>query len=171
MSDNDNLEWALSVIKGGVRGYIPTTLPLSVAVEAVRFILAGGTYVPVSSLNSDLTKRFTPLTGKIFTDRQTMVVQALCKGMANKQIAYQLGMSEHTVKVHLRHIMRRLNVTNRTELAMQARSLLEKDGRWSPPTAPHGYSEAAGLCEESAQRSNGVARLTGHRAEIKAPLS
>ena len=171
MSDNESLEWVLSVIKSGVRGYIPTTLPLSVAVEAVRFILAGGTYVPVNSLHSDLSKQFTLPAGKNFTGRQTMVVQALCKGMANKQIAYQLGLSEHTVKVHLRHIMKRLNVRNRTELAMQAQGFLEEDGRWSPPTAPHGYFEAARLCEESTQRSNGVAKFTGQRAEIKAPPS
>lgn len=127
LSDNENLEWVLSVIKGGARGYIPTSLPLNVAVEAVRFILAGGTYVPVNRLNSDLGRQ---QAAEIFTDRQTMVVQALCKGMANKQIAYQLGMSEHTVKVHLRHIMRRLNVKNRTEVAMQARSVLEGNGKW-----------------------------------------
>ncbi len=38
--------------------------------------------------------------------------------MANKQIAYELSMSEHTVKVHLRHIMRKLNARNRTEVAV-----------------------------------------------------
>ena len=143
MSDNDNLEWVLSVIKSGARGYIPTSLPLNVAVEAVRFILAGGTYVPVNSLNSALGKPLTSHAAEIFTDRQKMVVQAVCKGMANKQIAYELGMSEHTVKVHLRHIMRRLNVRNRTEVAMQAQSVLEKNGGWSPPTeAPSQFGDA-----------------------------
>ena len=50
--------------------------------------------------------------------RQLMVVEALCQGMANKQIAYELSMSEHTVKVHLRHIMRKLKARNRTEVAV-----------------------------------------------------
>jgi DNA-binding NarL/FixJ family response regulator len=47
-----------------------------------------------------------------------MVVGALCQGMANKRIAFELKMSEHTVKVHLRHIMRKLKARNRTEVAV-----------------------------------------------------
>ncbi|MGC2315319.1 MAG: LuxR C-terminal-related transcriptional regulator, partial [Bradyrhizobium sp.] len=49
-------------------------------------------------------------------------------GFANKQIAHRLKMSENTVKVHLRHIMKKLNVRNRTEIAILTQSLLNEAG-------------------------------------------
>ena len=52
------------------------------------------------------------------------VVEEIRHGKANKQIAYELNMSEHTVKVHLRHIMRKLKARNRTEVAVLSSSLL-----------------------------------------------
>jgi DNA-binding NarL/FixJ family response regulator len=54
------------------------------------------------------------------------VVEAVGHGFANKQIAYKLKMSENTVKVHLRHIMKKLNVRNRTEIAIMTRRLLDE---------------------------------------------
>ena len=53
----------------------------------------------------------------IFTTRQTSVAKALRQGKANKIIAYELNMCESTVKVHVRHIMKKLGATNRTEVA------------------------------------------------------
>lgn len=49
------------------------------------------------------------------TDRETEVLNLLSKGLANKQIAVSLGISEHTVKFHVSSIYTKLNVTNRTE--------------------------------------------------------
>ena len=47
----------------------------------------------------------------------------LNRGRANKTIAYELGMSESTVKVHVRNIMRKMNATNRTQAVYKARKL------------------------------------------------
>ncbi len=119
MSDSDDVNYVTRALKGGARGYIPTSLPFNVAVEAVRLVEAGGTFVPVSSLDLNRDKLGTTAKANdLLTQRQLMVVEALCQGMANKQIAYELSMSEHTVKVHLRHIMRKLNARNRTEVAV-----------------------------------------------------
>ncbi|WP_424629824.1 LuxR C-terminal-related transcriptional regulator [Bradyrhizobium sp. SYSU BS000235] len=120
MSDSDDVNYVTRALKGGARGYIPTSLPFNVAVEAVRLVEAGGTFVPVTSLdlNRDKLGATTTRANDLLTQRQLMVVEALCQGMANKQIAYELSMSEHTVKVHLRHIMRKLNARNRTEVAV-----------------------------------------------------
>lgn len=126
LSDNEDIDQISQIIRNGARGYIPTSLPFNLAVEAVRFVVAGGTFVPASHFRSDRTVNSKDAIH--LTDRQTMVLGALCKGMANKQIAYHLGMSEHTVKIHLRHIMRRLNARNRTEAAMLARSHLASAG-------------------------------------------
>jgi DNA-binding NarL/FixJ family response regulator len=56
------------------------------------------------------------------------VVEAVSHGFANKQIAHRLKMSENTVKVHLRSIMKKLNVRNRTEVAIVTRNLLDESG-------------------------------------------
>lgn len=133
MSDIDDTNYVMHALRNGARGYIPTSLPFNVAVEAVRLVEAGGTFVPVSSLELDRNKQpAASKTNELLTERQMMVVEALCQGMANKQIAYELGMSEHTVKVHLRHIMRKLKVRNRTEVAVLTKDFFEKtsEHRW-----------------------------------------
>lgn len=138
MSDIDDVNYVMRALKGGARGYIPTSLPLNVAVEAVRLVEAGGTFVPVSSLEFDRdAHEAASRTNDILTERQMMVVEALCQGMANKQIAYELGMSEHTVKVHLRHIMRKLKVRNRTEVAVLTKDFFEKTTEQKWPDAAH----------------------------------
>jgi DNA-binding NarL/FixJ family response regulator len=60
-----------------------------------------------------------PLSEGPLTERESEVLGLLSKGLANKQIAVQLGISEHTVKFHVSSIYTKLNVTNRTE-AMRA---------------------------------------------------
>jgi DNA-binding NarL/FixJ family response regulator len=56
-----------------------------------------------------------PLTEGPLTERESEVLSLLSKGLANKQIAVELGISEHTVKFHVSSIYTKLNVTNRTE--------------------------------------------------------
>lgn len=125
VSDIDDANFVVTVMKHGVRGYIPTSLPLNVAVEAVRLVQAGGTFVPPCALERDWSRRDgATKAGDLLTERQMRVAEALCQGMANKQIAYALQMSEHTVKIHLRHIMRKLNARNRTEVAILANAIL-----------------------------------------------
>jgi DNA-binding NarL/FixJ family response regulator len=60
-----------------------------------------------------------------FTSRQMTVLFHLQRGNANKIIAHELGMSESTVKVHVRNIMRKMNATNRTQAVYKARQLWE----------------------------------------------
>jgi len=56
-----------------------------------------------------------PLERGPLTERETEVLALLSKGLANKQIAVSLGISEHTVKFHVSSIYTKLNVANRTE--------------------------------------------------------
>jgi DNA-binding NarL/FixJ family response regulator len=53
-----------------------------------------------------------------FSPRQLQVLERLRQGKQNKMIAYELGMCESTVKVHLRHIMKKLNARNRTQVVL-----------------------------------------------------
>jgi DNA-binding NarL/FixJ family response regulator len=132
VSDVDDLNHIVCTLKSGVRGYIPTSLPFNIAVEAVRLVKAGGTFVPASSFVHDRNGQQTALkTGVLLTERQMKVVEEIRHGKANKQIAYELNMSEHTVKVHLRHIMRKLKAKNRTEVAIMSGDLFA--GSKEPP--------------------------------------
>lgn len=124
LSDISEIDDILKAIEHGVRGYIPTTVSLEVAVKAMHLVAAGGVYIPASVLfwSDRITKQngqptVTGPNEKIFTSRQTSVVEALRRGKANKIIAYELNMCESTVKVHVRNIMKRLKAKNRTEVA------------------------------------------------------
>jgi DNA-binding NarL/FixJ family response regulator len=116
-----------AVIGYGAKGYIPMTMGFELAVEAVRFVLAGGTYVPaeylLSAIPSAVTPSRPPGAGAI-TGRELAVVRAIHQGKPNKIIAYELNMCESTVKVHVRHIMKKLRAKNRTDVAIKATALL-----------------------------------------------
>ncbi len=134
MADTDELGEIFQALDCGVRGFIPSTMGISVCVEAVSLVLAGGVFVPASCLasasrqmlaTSDATKR----QASIFTNRQSDVVEALKRGKTNKIIAYELNMQESTVKVHVRHIMRKLKATNRTEVVYKLNEMGHQDER------------------------------------------
>jgi len=112
----------------GVRGYIPTSLNLTVAVGAISLVLAGGLFVPAHSLLISQQERgsasqASASAARLLTERQAAVAEALSRGKANKVIAYELNLCESTVKVHVRSIMKKLQARNRTEAAFRLRSL------------------------------------------------
>lgn len=127
LSSKYNFEVMRAVIGYGAKGYIPMTMGFEIAVEAVRFVLAGGTYVPAEYLLSAIPSAVTPsrpaASGAI-TSRELAVVRAIHQGKPNKIIAYELNMCESTVKVHVRHIMKKLRAKNRTDVAIKATTLL-----------------------------------------------
>src|SRR5260370_14916881 len=128
VSDTASSEEIMRIIGYGERGYIPTSMPYHLAVEAVRFVEAGGTLGEAGNLLAGRDRHKQPTGASALTERQMKVVEAIGHGFANKQIAYKLKMSENTVKVHLRHIMKKLNVRNRTEIAIMTRRLLDETG-------------------------------------------
>jgi DNA-binding NarL/FixJ family response regulator len=128
VSDREDATFILDAIRIGARGVIPTSLPVQVAINAIRLVLAGGSFVPAAALISsrDEVERSAPGAGakSMFTGRQTAVIEAIRLGKPNKIIAYELSMCESTVKVHVRNIMKRLKATNRTQVAYLYHSLL-----------------------------------------------
>jgi len=124
---NDS-ELAKTAIFNGAKGYIPVTMGFEIAIEAVRFVLAGGTYVPMDCLlarnwTNEQPAQRPPASGGV-TARELSVVRAIQQGKSNKVIAYELNMCESTVKVHVRNIMKKLKAKNRTEVAIKASELL-----------------------------------------------
>lgn len=118
------------VLAKGVRGYIPTSLPLEVSVGALQVVRAGGVFAPAGSFLVAPTKivaevpASTPTPASVFTAKQLAVIGAIRKGKANKTIAYELNMCESTVKVHVRNIMKKMHARNRTEVAFIASNTL-----------------------------------------------
>jgi DNA-binding NarL/FixJ family response regulator len=124
----NDTEMAKAAIGHGAKGYIPVTLGFDIAIEAVRFVLAGGTYVPIDYLlmrtwPGDLPSEPLPASGAV-TARELAVVRAIQHGKSNKVIAYELCMCESTVKVHVRRIMKKLNAKNRTDVAIKWQTVL-----------------------------------------------
>ena len=132
VSDSDERGQVLQALRCGVQGYIPTSLSPQVVVAALQLVQAGGTYVPVSAIvdvagdpPSEPGKgRGGATTWPELTPRQSEVLELLRLGKSNKVIAYELKMQESTVKVHIRHIMKKLNATNRTQAACIANTMV-----------------------------------------------
>ena len=128
ISDSEELPQIVKALECGAKGFIPTTVSISVAAEAIELALAGGIFVPASSVMAMRTvinsgpAAERPMAG-LFTARQIAVVEALRRGKANKIIAYELNLRESTVKVHIRNIMKKLKATNRTEVAFKIRDM------------------------------------------------
>lgn len=117
-----------TLIGCGVSGFIPKSDSAAVIRQAVMLVLSGGTYAPLRLLNSR------PVgpdgDGKVsgITTRQLDVLRLLARGLPNKLIARELGLSEATVKVHLLAIFRALDVRNRTEAVVAAQKRLQAPG-------------------------------------------
>jgi DNA-binding NarL/FixJ family response regulator len=94
--------------------------------QAIRFVGAGGTYIPPQCLLSARQANAAPSeqdSENGITVRELKVIQGIRQGKPNKVIAYELNMCESTVKVHVRNIMKKLHARNRTEVAMKAGEL------------------------------------------------
>jgi DNA-binding NarL/FixJ family response regulator len=127
LSDDDSYDSVRAAFDIGVRGYIPTvsTTP-ELAIEIMYFVKSGGTFVPASGLSPRGISPPgipSPAGAQQFTPRQMAVLHRLKLGKTNKIIAFELKLSESSVKAHIRNIMNKLNATNRTEVACRAHEL------------------------------------------------
>ena len=134
-SDREEPNDVCSAFEAGAAGFMPTSIDPSVALQALSFIKCGGSFFPPSALQKE--KRPVPVQVGVeataradvvrpasrLSAKQEEVLQLLRQGQSNKVIASQLGLSEATVKVHLRCIMRKLGVVNRTQVAIASMNL------------------------------------------------
>jgi len=109
---------AQSLLDAGARGLVPTSLGLGALLAAIERVRAGGRYVP--RLSAVPRPRTAPPVRHELTRRQREVLALITEGKSNKLIADALTMSEDTVKAHVKQIIRRLNVANRTQAALLA---------------------------------------------------
>jgi DNA-binding NarL/FixJ family response regulator len=138
--DSDTVSQALQL---GASGFMPKSSLNQVLISAIRLVVAGGVYIPPEALLKSNTKPPTikpavSLESLGLTNRQVDVLRLLLKGMSNKLISRQIDLAEATVKIHIRGILRALNVTTRTEALVK---LTEMGVRFSDSddttTSPH----------------------------------
>jgi DNA-binding NarL/FixJ family response regulator len=150
LSDNDSREEVSSALSLGAQGFLYAGTNAQLALQALSFIFKGGSYFPAAvqprrrspaQANGTMQSSPSPVqyiadegdgvaenalaTGSAnfnLTDRQKSVLERLGRGDSNKAIARLLGIREGTVKVHVRQIMRKLGVVNRTQVAIACAS-------------------------------------------------
>ncbi len=134
VAETDSPQRARQILSTGARGFLPTSLSLRVLMGAIDLVLAGGVYVPSSLIDGSQTRAgnwpgATAEPWSELTRRQRDVLGLIAQGKSNKLIADALSMSESTVKAHVKQIIKRLNVANRTQAALVATGR----GAFAPP--------------------------------------
>lgn len=152
--------WLPAIDTRLVRGVLPLNVSLDVLLSMLRIILRGGTYFPSTanhdqhnvSWEGDSTRPFDgvrlhvgqEIQGKTMdqlTKRENEILARIALGNPNKIIAAALELSEHTVKIHIHHIITKLGVHNRTEAVALYFEQKEKDAR---EISPDGHLRSSG---------------------------
>jgi len=129
LSSSERPEDVRRTLSLGALGFIPKSAPSTTLLAALNFILAGEIYVPPFMASSTVADdqrppRSASLAAAVagLTHRQRAVLQLLCSDVQNKEIAFQLRISEKTVKAHVTAIFKALGVASR---AQAIRSVLD----------------------------------------------
>ncbi|HWJ04642.1 MAG TPA: response regulator transcription factor, partial [Steroidobacteraceae bacterium] len=127
-----------SALRFGAQGFIPKSTEAGQIGRAIESVLAGEIYTPPgyqpprtppsSAEELEIARRIAEL-----TPQQFRVLGMLCAGLLNKQIAYDLDVSEATVKAHVTAILRKLGVTTRTQAVLAAGRLAIDRASVKPP--------------------------------------
>lgn len=106
----------------GAAGFIPKSASLETMIEAIGQIMEGETWAPdvgeAEGEEADLQSRIASL-----TPSQLRILEGLKAGRLNKQIAYDLGVTEATIKAHLTSVFRKLGVQNRTQAVILSQQI------------------------------------------------
>ena len=98
-------------LKAGARGYMLKSMPPKDLIEGIRRVHAGKKHIP-PQIAANLAEY---LGDEALTTRETEVLRCVAEGSRNRDIAERLFISEETVKVHIKHIMEKLNASDRTQ--------------------------------------------------------
>jgi len=124
--EDDNL---FNAVKAGARGYLLKNVDPDELVGAIERVMNGEAVIPhqmasqfLSEFASMAQGRVSPSAGPshVLTAREEEILRELANGSSNKEIANVLAISEHTVKIHLKNILKKLHMNNRTQAAIYA---------------------------------------------------
>jgi DNA-binding NarL/FixJ family response regulator len=114
-------------IQHGASGFIPKSSPISKIEDGIMAVLDGEVWLPngIELRDSQLSGNEVGVADAVsnLTPHQFRVLMMLGEGLLNKQIAYQLGVSEATIKAHVTAIFRKMNVKNRTQAVLAVQQL------------------------------------------------
>lgn len=139
VSANDDPAAIRRCMEFGASGFIPKTLGVEAMRSAISRILGGGVWTPPDvdlSTGSDAEASELMARMATLTPQQVRVLMMLSEGLLNKQIAYQLGVSEATVKAHVSAILQKLGVESRTQAVIAAAKI--ETGQWPQSVAAAG---------------------------------
>jgi len=103
-------------LEAGARGYLFKDMARKELIQAIRAVAKGQRYIP-APVGSRIAENL-PRPG--LTEREVEVLQSVAAGMRNKEIAYNLGVSEATINAHVKHILEKLNASDRTQAVTKA---------------------------------------------------
>lgn len=138
VSANDDPNVIRRCMDFGASGFIPKTLDVEVMREAILTVLEGGVWTPPDiDLDASADPETTALMGRLatLTPQQVRVLMMLSEGLLNKQIAYELNVSEATVKAHVSAILQKLGVESRTQAVIAASKI--EVGHWQNAHLEH----------------------------------
>ena len=138
VSAHEEAEVARRALAHGAAGYVPKSTAGENIVSAIRAVLDGELWIPGQWIGatSKLRDGEAQVAARIadLTPHQFRVLGMVADGLLNKQIAYELGVSEATIKAHMTAIMRKLGCNNRTQVALAASQLTLDPGTTIPVT-------------------------------------
>jgi DNA-binding NarL/FixJ family response regulator len=120
----------------GASGFIPKRFGVDTLRDAIMKVLDGDVWVPA---DTDLSSATDPELARLrdrlvtLTPQQVRVLMMLSEGLLNKQIAYELGVSEATIKAHVSAILQKLGVESRTQAVIAAAKIAGHQWRQSAP--------------------------------------
>ncbi len=119
MTDNAIINGAIAA---GASGFVPKHSGRAVFKEALAEIANNGVYKPNGFVESDNGSDHAQIMARLssLTNQQGRILELICEGKLNKQIAYDLSIAEGTVKAHVTAIMRKLGVQRRTQAVLVA---------------------------------------------------
>lgn len=137
VSANEDTRVVRQAMALGASGYIPKSVPLPEWKTAVVTVLAGDNWLPASMQDviNQPDKELSAFANQLeqLTPQQFKVLQCIANGLLNKQIAYQLGVQETTIKQHVSAILRKLNCINRTQAGILFKQMLTTPDSFDQP--------------------------------------
>jgi len=121
LSSSEKSEQAIEFLKLGASSIIEKEVAARDLINAIRLVARGQTFMP-STVTNSLKKQVVggSIDYKDLTLREVEILQGIASGFSNKEIAHNYQIGETTVKTHLRHILKKLDVTNRTSAVLYA---------------------------------------------------
>ena len=138
VSASDDVATIRRSLEFGASGFIPKRFGVETLRDAILKVMEGDVWVPP---DVDMSAAADPETAKLrdrlmtLTPQQVRVLMMLSEGLLNKQIAYELGVSEATIKAHVSAILQKLGVESRTQAVIAAAKIAGDQWRQSEPSA------------------------------------